>query len=120
MEVTILPSVVVPIMSGSNQTVTTTLPVNGGNVTLTFSFKWNDEGLYWFMSVVDVNNNLLLDAVPVITGHYPAANLLRQYQYLGIGSAYVVPTANSGLPDNPDYTDLGSDFLLVWGDSVKG
>ncbi|WP_062306562.1 phage baseplate plug family protein [Alicyclobacillus sendaiensis] len=111
-----MPSVVVPITSGTNQTVTCTLPVNGGNVTLTFSFTWNDVGDYWFMSITDNNGNLLLDAIPVITGQYPAADILRQYQYLNIGSAYLVP-ASAGLPDNPSFDDLGSDYLLVWTDN---
>src|SRR5579875_2338330 len=109
-------SVVVPITSGSNQSVTCTLPVNGANVTLTFQFTWNGQGGYWYMSITDNNGNLLLDAVPVITGQYPAANILRQYQYLNIGSAYLVPASN-GLPDNPTFNDLGSDFLLVWTDN---
>lgn len=113
-----MPNVVVPITSGTNQTFTTTLPVDSGNITLTFAFTWNDQGSYWYMSITDSSGNLLLDGVPVITGQYPATNLLRQYQYLGIGSAYVVPAANSGLPDNAEYTDMGSDFLLVWGDSA--
>ncbi len=112
-----LASVIVPISSGTNQTVTCTLPVDSGNVTLTFNLTWNSIGGYWFMSITGANNNLLLDAVPVITGAYPAANLLRQYQYLGIGSAYVVPTANTGLPDNPSFSDLGTDFVLVWSDT---
>lgn len=69
------------------------------------------------MAVTDKNHNVLLDGVPLITGSYPAANLLRQYQYLGIGSAYIVP-ASSGLPDIPNFDDLGTDFLLVWTDSA--
>jgi len=109
-------NVIVPIASGSNQMETCTLPVDGKNVTLTFSFTWNAQGAYWYMSIADTNGNLLLDAIPVITGQYPAANILHQYQYLGIGSAYLVP-ASTGLPDNPTFTDLGSDFLLVWSDS---
>ena len=119
-----MPAAIVPLTSGTNQTLTCSLPVDGANVTLTFEFTWNTPGDYWYMSVTDSNNNLLLDAVPVITGQYPAANLLQQYQYLGIGSAYLVP-ASSTLPDNPDFTTLGTSatsttptFLLIWTDSV--
>lgn len=123
LEVTAVAQVVLPITAGANQTITSTLPVNGGNVTLTFEFTWNAPGGYWFMSITDDNNNLLLDAVPVITGKYPAANILGPYQYLGIGSAYLVP-ADSSLPDNPDFNSLGtststgSTFFLIWSDSV--
>ncbi|MCL6442075.1 MAG: hypothetical protein K6T83_01190 [Alicyclobacillus sp.] len=109
--------VVVPITPGQNQTVTCTLPVDGGNVTLTFDFTWNGQGGYWFATITDDAGNILLDGIPIITGQYPAANILRQYQHLGIGSAYVVPAATSGLADNADYSNLGSDFLLIWSDS---
>lgn len=122
--VILMPQVVIPITAGTNQTFTCTLPVDSGNVTLTFSFTWNTPGGYWFMSVTDNTNTLLLDAVPVLTGQYPAANLLRQYQYLGIGSAYLVPVSST-LPDNPDFNTLGTSttstaptFLLIWMDSV--
>jgi len=115
--------VVLPITAGSNQTFTSTLPVDGGNVTLTFAFTWNEQGGYWWVTITDVNGNLLLDGVPVITGLYPAANLLRQYQYLGIGSAYLVPNSAT-LPDNPDFSNLGTSttaglqtFSLIWSDS---
>lgn len=119
-----MPPVVVPLTAGTNQTMSCSLPVNGANVTLTFAFTWNAPGGYWAMSITDSNNNLLLDAVPVITGQYPAANILQQYQYLGIGSAYLVP-GSSTLPDNPDFNTLGASttstaptFSLVWTDNV--
>ncbi|MHB1865554.1 MAG: phage baseplate plug family protein [Candidatus Saccharimonadales bacterium] len=115
--------VVLPITAGTNQTFTSTLPVNGGNVTLTFTFTWNAQGGYWWATITDAGGDLLLDGVPVTTGRYPAANILRQYQYLGIGSAYLVPNSAT-LPDNPDFTDLGTSttagsqtFSLIWSDS---
>ena len=41
-------------------------------------------------AVYDRNGNLLVDSVPMLTGYYPAANLLCQFVYLGIGSAYII------------------------------
>lgn len=113
-----MPSAIVPITPETNQRFTITLPVGSGNITLTFQLTWNAIGGYWFLSITDKSGNLLLDGVPVITGQYPAANVLRQYQYLGIGSAYLIPVS-SGLPDGPDFSNLGKDYVLVWSDNVS-
>lgn len=71
------------------------------------------------MSITDSAGSLLLDVVPLVTGDYPAANLLKQYSYLNIGSAYIVPASNN-LIDNPDFTNLGTDYVLVWNDTQTG
>lgn len=115
-EVVVLASVVVPLTPSSNQSLSCTLPVDSGNITLKFQFTYNSIAGYWFVSVTDKTNRLLLDSVPLVTGNYPAANLLRQYQYLGIGSAYVVP-ASSGLSGIPDFDSLGTNYVLIWSDT---
>jgi hypothetical protein len=71
---------------------------------------------YWQLAIFDVNNNPLVASVPLITGWYPAANLLGQYQYLNIGSAYLLNTGNAAV-DYPGPTNLGL-FSLLWGDNV--
>lgn len=122
-----MPAVVVPLTAGQNQSITSTLPVDGGNITLSFQFTWNGQGNYWWMSITQ-GSTLLLDAIPLLPGQYPAANVLRQYQYLQIGSAYLIPNGG-GLPENPTFTTLGtqiptsastpvSTYLLVWTDNV--
>lgn len=102
-----------------NQSFTCTVPVDSKNITLGFTFTYNEPGGYWFMAVKDAKTNtMLLDAVPLVTGEFPAADLLGQYTYLGIGSAAIVPTSSlaTGIPDD---TNLGSDYVLVWGDTVS-
>lgn len=109
---------IIPLMSNANQSLTCTLPVDSKNIELAFTFRYNTIGGYWFMSVTDTKTNtLLLDAVPIVTGEYPAADLLGQYEYLGIGSAAIVPTSSlaNGIPDD---TNLGTDYVLVWGDTI--
>lgn len=115
--------VALPITAGTNQSFSITLPVDGNNVTLLLALTWNDEGGYWWLTVTDASGAVLLDGLPVITGQYPAANILRQYQYLGIGSAYLIPNSST-LPDNPTFANLGTSttaglqtFTLVWSDS---
>ena len=69
------------------------------------------------MSVKDRKTNILLiDSLPLITGSYPAADLFAQYKYLGLGSAVIIKTG-SLLMDYPNNTNLGTDFVLAWGDS---
>ena len=72
---------------------------------------------YWVMSIYDSNGVLLLDSIPLITGWYPAANLLSQYGYLEIGSAYVI---NNGISssDYPGKNDLGTNFSVLWDDTA--
>lgn len=110
---------IIPLAPGSNQSFTCTLPIDSKNITLAFTFTYNSIGEYWFMSVTDVKTNtLLLDAVPLVTGLFPAADLLGQYTYLGIGSAAIVPVSSlaQGIPGA---ANLGSDFVLVWTDTVR-
>jgi hypothetical protein len=109
---------IVPLLPNANQSFNCTLPIDSKNMTLGFSFTYNTVGGYWFMSVKDVQTNtMLLDAVPLVTGEYPAADLLGQYEYLGIGSAMIVPTSSLAI-DRPDDTSLGTDYVLVWGDTI--
>lgn len=109
---------IVPLVPNVNQSFTCTLPIDYKNITLVFTFTYNAIGKYWFMSVTEARTNtMLLDAVPLVTGEYPAADILGQYGYLGIGSALIVPTS-SLVTDIPHETDLGTEYVLVWGDTV--
>lgn len=108
---------IIPLTPNANQSLTCTLPIDNKNITLSMTFTYNDPGGYWFMSITDAKTNtLLLDAIPLVTGEYPAADLLGQYEYLGIGSAVIVPTS-SVASDYPDNTNFGTDFVLCWGDT---
>ncbi|NHN33548.1 hypothetical protein G9U52_27405 [Paenibacillus sp. S3N08] len=109
----------VPLVPGRNQSFTCTLPIDSKNVTLAFTFTYNRIGEYWFMSITDSRSNtLLLDAVPLVTGLFPAEDLLGQYTYLGIGSASIVPVSSLSEADIPNEWNLGTDYVLVWGDTI--
>lgn len=108
---------ILPLTSDPNQNFTCTLPIDSKNLTLRFNFRWNVDGKYWWMAVSNPNTgHSLLDGVPLLTGEYPAANILEQYKYLGIGSAFLIKTGQLDM-DNPDDTNLGTDFVLVWSDT---
>lgn len=134
----------VPVNSSPNQQFTAALTVDGKPLSLNLKISYNEMAGMWMMSISDINNNLLVDSIPMICGGYPAANLLQQQRYLAIGSAYIINVANSngagatvgsnygqggygqgpygggigfGGVDWPDETNLGSSFQLWWSDT---
>ena len=109
---------IIPLTSTPNQTVNVTVSVNGQNSPLQIGLRFNEYAGYWVMSITNRNTQtMLIDSLPLISGDYPAGNLLGQYDYLGIGSAAIINAGNAPM-DYPDSTNLGTDFLLVWGDTV--
>lgn len=95
--------------------MTVQLVVDGYPLTLILGFQYYYMCGYWTMSISDVNNVSLVASVPLITGVYPAANLLAQYGYLKIGSAYLLNTGSD--LDYPDSQSLDK-FMLLWGDTA--
>lgn len=111
--------IVIPTDNSPNQSFQSTLFVDGKNLTLAFFLAYNEMAGYWVMRISDpATGEIILDSIPLITGAYPASNILDQYAYLSIGSAYVFPATASNL-DFPDDSSLGTAFLLVWGDTPQ-
>lgn len=108
---------IVPLDNSPNQTFQCTLAVDGKNITLGFYVRYNEQSLCWIMTVIDpATGNIILDQIPLITGNYPSGNLLEQYTYLGIGSASILKMSDIQV-ENPNDTNLGTDFVLYWGDT---
>ncbi|WPS86460.1 hypothetical protein SMD22_18380 [Brevibacillus halotolerans] len=111
-------AVILPIVPERNQYFTCTLPIGTENITLDFSLTYNTPGKYWFMSITDhETGKLLVDALPLLSGEYPAANLLESHGYLKIGSAVVVSANGDDL--TPTFNSLGKDHLIIWSDTVS-
>jgi hypothetical protein len=113
--------VTIPLDNSPDQTFSVTVPIDGANRALLIRLRYNLVADYWFMSVSDQNTGeLIIDGIPLVTGQYPAADLFRQYAYLGLGSAAIVPAAEFLSLDYPDDSDgsLGRDFVLSWGDTA--
>lgn len=107
---------IIPLTSAPNQSFAVTLQVDGKALTLNLELTWSEMAGYWVMTIFDSTGNLLLDSVPLITGWYPGGNILAQYGYLKIGSAFVLNEGTSG-SDYPGRNDLGNNFVLLWGDT---
>ena len=105
-----------PLVTAPNQSFAIQLTVDGQPLTLNLTIGYSSMAGYWQMSVADINNNLLIASVPLLTGNYPAANVLAQYGYLRIGSAYLLNTGNAPT-DYPDANNLNL-YSLLWADTV--
>ncbi len=109
-------SQIVPVSSAPAQSLAVSLDIDGRTVSLQLRLRFSEMAGYWVLTIADRAGALLVDSVPLLTGDYPAANLLGQHAYLGIGSAYVI-NASGVAGDYPDAGNLGSDFLLLWDDT---
>lgn len=106
----------IPLSTLPNQTLSVTLSIDSTLVPVILNVVFNEMANYWVLTIFDNSSNLLVDSVPMVTGTWPAANLLGQQGYLGIGSWFVLNV--SGTPnDYPDSTNLGTDFQLIVGDT---
>ena len=102
----------IPLDSSPNQTWQVSVNINGVVVTFFVTVSYNEIAKYWVMEISDSNQNLLLSDVPLVTG----LDLLRQYQYLVIGSLYLLPVGQQS-EDYPNSTNLGTAFILIWADN---
>jgi hypothetical protein len=108
----------IQISGTGNQAMTVDLNVDGAILTLNLTFTFLEMANYWAMSIANSDNVLMLDSIPLLTGYYPANNLLASYVYLFIGSAYLVNISNTG-EDYPSRTTLATDWALIWSDTGR-
>lgn len=108
----------IPLTTEPNQQMYVKIPIDNRNIPLLLTIRYNSIGQYWNMDVADDTGKMILSGVPLIASEPPAANVLEQYSYMDIGSAYVIKINESIKQENPDVTNMGTDFLLIWGDSV--
>ncbi len=106
---------VVSLNPSPNHTLRAALTVNGAALTLNLALRWNAQSGFWALDIADQAGNPLVSSVPLLTGIWPAANILAPYDYLKIGSAYIVN--QSGADGEPDETNLGASYLLLWDDN---
>lgn len=136
---------VVTLTNAPNQSYTVKLNIDNSNITLNITVEYNEMAGYWVLGIYDSGGNLIIDSIPMVTGSYPAGNLLAQQAYLNIGSWFVVNVSNlsvesssstgygeggygggsyggqvgQGGVDYPNATNLGTDFQL-WVDDTPG
>lgn len=107
----------IPLDNSPNQIFQVPLNIDGLVRTVIVNLRYNEIAKYWVATIQDNNGALILDSIPLLTGDFPAANILGQFAYLGIGSIYVLNPSSIIEPDSPDNTDLGTDFQFAWSDT---
>src|ERR1700724_422561 len=100
-------SQIIPLTTQPDQSLTVTGTIDGSPLTLSFRVLFSEMAGYWVLTINDTSGNLILDSLPMITGLYPAANILGQFAYLAIGSLFVI-NVSGAVMDYPDDTNLGS------------
>lgn len=111
----------IPLDPNPDQQFNITVTVGEENVGLILHLRYNTEGEFWHMDVSDGSTEeMLLSNVPLLTGEYPAADILRQFEYIGIGQAIVLKVTDGASGDFPNLDNLGSDYILVWGKADEG
>ena len=107
-------AVLIPLTNAPNQRLTVDLPINGSAITLNLRVCYNEEGGFWVMDVFDQSGVLMVASVPLITGAWPGGNILAPWDYLWIGSAFVI-NQSGGASDWPDSSGFGDGpFRLLW------
>lgn len=101
---------IVPMQAIPNHTFSAVIPFDDQNINLRFTMQYNEICNFWFVDISQ-NDTMLLSGYPLI----PAQDLLEQFQYLGIGHAYIVPITQV-TKQFPDYNTLSSEWAVVWGD----
>jgi len=104
----------IPLTTAPNQTFNVVLPINNINKKLTLNIRYMSD--YWVMDIIE-NKVILVSSLPLIMGDVASGNILGQFQHLNIGSACIVKASDISTTD-ADNTNLGTDFLLLWGDNI--
>lgn len=108
---------IIPLDNSPQQSFSVALNVDGAVLRLQLEITFSEMAQYWVMRISDAKGNLLLDSLPLITGNWPAANILSQYGYLKIGSCFVINVGQ--VPDDyPNGSELGNSFKLLWDDTA--
>lgn len=98
-----------PLTADPNQIFTVTIPGDGKNITIDFTMSYNLQAKYWYMSLADhATGTVYVTNIALL----PGVNLLGQYQYLNIGSAWIENVSDSSI-EVPDDTTI-TNFILVW------
>jgi hypothetical protein len=84
------------------------ITLSGVIYTLTIQYR-NDPNAGWILDIGDVNNNPIVQGIPLVTG----VDLLAQYTYLGfVGGLFVQTTSDADAV--PTFNNLGTDGQVYY------
>ena len=105
----------IPLDTTPDQEFSVTVSVGDENIPLILHLRYNTEGEYWRMDISNKTGKMLIAIVPMLTGQGMSCDILRQFGYMGIGSAIILPVTDERDSDSPNIINLGTDFVLIWG-----
>lgn len=105
----------IPLNNSPNQKFKITVDVDGTNLTLDVFLRFSEISGYWLMDLSRDGQDLIA-SMPLVPGDNPAANLLHQYQHLGIGSMFLLKAGAAG-EEWPGETSLAENWAVIWGDT---
>jgi hypothetical protein len=111
----------VNVSSLPNQTAKVQVQFDGKKQFYIIEVGYREICGYWVMTIKDEYQNVLLANFPLLTGGslYEAGNLLKQFGYLNLGSI-IIAKAKQTENDYPSQEELGTNFILCWGDTEVG
>ena len=109
---------IVPLSNSPNQTFNIVVPVDGENRTFKFDLWYNEVAEYWLITATDTKTNTkLFDNLPLLTSYGEFFNILTQLTYKKIGTAGVLPNSADFKKSMPNDKNLGTEYVLIWGDT---
>lgn len=100
-----------------NQIIAVSLSLNDGIVSLNLKQYYNRIGGFWALDVYDQQGNLLVASLPLITGDWPAGNIMAPHDYLQIGQWFII-NLTAAQTDFPTSQNIGSGFTLLIDDNI--
>lgn len=100
----------VPMQAQPNHSFSAVITLEGKNEKLTFRMTYNEQAQYWLIDIA-LNEKPVLSGLPLV----PAQDILEQFKYLELGSAYIIP--NAELKNEwPNIEDLETGWSVIWSD----
>ena len=108
----------VPLTNSPNQRFQITLPVNDENIQFVFELWYNEQANYWLMSLTNKTKQeqVFVNLPLLATKSDVFGNMMCQLEYKEVGICYIIPTSED-LKSMPDDTNLGSLYIMIWGDN---
>lgn len=107
----------VPLTNSPNQTFQCTIPVNQTNIDFNFNIWYNEKAKYWCLSLSNYKTGeVYFSNLPLLSSRKSYSNVINQLSYIGIGMLIMLPVSEDE-KSMADDTDLGTKYIMIWGDN---